>query len=53
MLPGKGDTRSKLDEDVHYPRYYCLSCGCEEAEFDSICKDCRDNEHYPETIYGV
>jgi len=53
MQPGKGDTKPKFEEVNIPPGYYCLSCGCEEAEFDSICEECKRIEHYPETIYGV
>ena len=51
-MKGSKTTNFELDQ-CDYPRYYCLSCGKEEEEYDSICVECKKEEHYPETIYGV
>lgn len=50
----KGTKTTNNNNDYYNPpKYYCLSCGKEEEEFDSICTECKEKEHYPETIYGV
>ena len=43
-----------VDKQLGSPEsHYCLSCGKIEDEFDSICNECKENENYPDTIYGV